>query len=139
MKYPVKQPHELHSLTDVIYNTASAMLEIQRLRETMKFDDTGKRKVYNIDIDGTLTNGEPFWAKEPTPNQPVIDAVRALYQSGNVVIVWTARQWEYAPETVAWLTKHKVPFHGVFMGKGGSDCYVDDKTITVQQLLELKI
>jgi len=31
---------------------------------------------------------------------------------------------------VSWLIKHRVPFHGVMMGKGGSDAYVDDKAVS---------
>lgn len=95
----------------------------------MKFDDTGKRKVYSIDLDGTLTNGEKFWEQEPTPNVVAVESLRRLYQSGNIIIVWTARQWEYAPETVGWLIKNRVPFHGLYMAKGGSDCYIDDKNV----------
>ena len=99
----------------------------------MKFAENGKRRVYNIDLDGTLTNGEPFWEKEPTPSEPAIRQLRALYQSGNIIIIWTARQWEHAPETVGWLIKHKIPFHGIYMAKGGSDCYVDDKAISLRE------
>lgn len=93
----------------------------------MKFTENNNRRVWNIDLDGTLTNGEPFWEQEPTPNLGAIDRVRALYQGGNIVIIHTARQWEYAPETVGWLISHRVPFHGIYMAKGGSDHYVDDK------------
>ena len=93
----------------------------------MKFDENGKRKVYNIDLDGTLTNGEPFWDKEPTPNPTIVQAVHDCYAAGNIIIVHTARQWWCAPDVVAWLIKNRVPFHGLYCGKGGSDCYVDDK------------
>jgi trehalose-6-phosphatase len=95
----------------------------------MKFDNGGKREVYAFDLDGTLTNGEPFWEKEPTPNAGMIEQLRQLYQSGNIVIIWTARQWEYAPETVGWLIKNRIPFHGIQMAKGGADHYIDDKMI----------
>lgn len=98
----------------------------------MQFDDNGTRKVYNIDLDGTLTNGEPFWKQEPTPNEKAIEAVRYLYKSGNIIIIWSARQWECAPETVGWLLKNRVPFHGVYLAKGGSDCYVDDKNMLLE-------
>ena len=102
----------------------------------MKFDDNGKRKVFNIDLDGTLALGGPFWEREPEPAAQMVEAVRTLYQAGNVIIIWTARQWEHAPETVGWLIKHRVPFHGLYMAKGGSDCYVDDKAVTPAELVE---
>ena len=63
----------------------------------MQFNDKGPRSVYNIDLDGTLTMGEPFepfWEKQPTPFVRVIEAVRKLYSSGNIIIIWKARQRE---------------------------------------------
>jgi len=106
--------------------------------EGMQFNENGKKKVYSIDLDGTLTNGEPFWEREPTPNEKAINALRELYKSGNIIIIWTARQWEYAPETVGWLYKNRVPFHGIYMGKGGSDFYVDDKNILLSSFISDK-
>lgn len=94
----------------------------------MKLEEKRKRIVYNIDLDGTLTNGEPFWDKEPTPNIKNVKYLRELFTGGDIIIIHTARMWEYAPETVGWLIKHRIPFHGVRMGKGGSDCYIDDKS-----------
>lgn len=105
----------------------------------MKFHNNPNRKVYNIDVDGTLTNGELFWDEEPTPNTQMIDKVRELYQSGNIIIIWTARQWECAPETVGWLIKNRVPFHGVYMAKGGSDVYVDDKNVNIDEIIDQNV
>lgn len=96
----------------------------------MEFDPNGKHEVYNIDLDGTLTNGEPFWGGVPvTVNETVKEAVRTAYKNGNIIIVWTARQWEFAPETVGWLIANRIPFHGIYMGKGGADYYIDDKSV----------
>lgn len=94
----------------------------------MIYQENTARKVWNIDYDGTLTTGE--YTVDPGPNQPVIDRVRDFYSSGHIIIVWTARWWEYAPDLVSWLIKHRVPYHGIMMGKGGSDCYVDDKAVS---------
>jgi len=94
----------------------------------MKFDPNGKHEVYNIDLDGTLTNGEPFWEGVPvTANAVMVEALKRIYAAGNIIIIWTARQWEYAPETVGWLIAHRIPFHGLMMSKGGATYYVDDK------------
>ena len=93
----------------------------------MEFNKNSKRKVYNIDVDGLLTNGELFWKTEPTPNKEAIKKVTELYKAGNIIIIWTARLWNCASETVGWLIKNEVPFHGIMMGKGGSDYYIDDK------------
>lgn len=95
----------------------------------MRFDDAGIRKVYNFDLDGTLALGGPFWERDPEPNIALIARLVELYQAGNVIIIWTARQWAHAPETAGWLIKHGVPFHGLYMGKGGADVYIDDKAV----------
>jgi hypothetical protein len=94
----------------------------------MIYQENKNRRVFNIDYDGTLTTGE--YTVDPGPNQAVIDRVRDLYCSGHIIIIWTARWWENAPDMVSWLIKHRVPFHGVMMGKGGSDAYVDDKAVS---------
>lgn len=107
------------------------------------FNPNGKPKLINVDMDGTLTNGEAFWHKRPTPNPIAIELVKQLYQAGNHIIIWTARAWEYAPETVGWLIEFGVPYHGLYMQKGGSDLYIDDKAIhftddlTMAQIKEL--
>ena len=98
---------------------------------------TDGRYVLSIDLDGVLTNGEPFWETRPTPNKPMIKAVRKLYYSCKyVIIIWTARRWIDAPKTVGWLIENNVPFHGLYMEKMGSDAYIDDKAFspTVDQL-----
>lgn len=104
----------------------------------MKFEELGgQRRVWAIDLDGTLTNGEPFWEQTPTPRADMVARVVELYQTGNIVIIWTARQWRHAPETVGWLVANGVPFHGLQMGKGGADYYVDDKVYDLGTLIEL--
>ena len=62
----------------------------------MKFDVTNtNRKNINVDIDGTLTNGELFWETEPTPNPDMVNFVREMYSRGNIIIIHTARQWSH--------------------------------------------
>lgn len=100
----------------------------------MKFKHNDNKKVYMVDIDGTLTNGEKFWEEIPTVNERVKDVVRELYMDGNIIIIHTGRQWEMANETVSWLIANKIPFHGIFMGKGGADVYIDDRTIRPEEL-----
>jgi trehalose-6-phosphatase len=107
------------------------MCNLSKGIKKMEFNESSKRRVYSIDLDGTLTNGEPFWEVEPTPKQENIDKLRNLYKSGNIIIIWSARQWECAPDTVAWLIKNRIPFHGIYLGKGGSDYYIDDKNLII--------
>ena len=98
---------------------------------TEVYTENPDRKVFNIDFDGTLTTGE--YTNDPNPAPEVVKKVRALYMAGHLIIIWTARWWDNAPDLVSWLIKHRVPFHGVYMGKGGSDCYVDDKALNVRE------
>lgn len=100
----------------------------------MEFNENSNRKVINVDVDGVLTNGEKFWDIEPTPNIKTVALVRELYRQGNIIIIHTARQWEYAPLTVAWLIKHRIPYHGIYMSKGGADMYIDDKSVSIDEL-----
>jgi len=104
----------------------------------MEFNENSKRKVINVDLDGTLTNGEPFWKTEPTINEEIKEYVFNKYKEGNIIIIHTARQWFMASETVGWLIKNKIPFHGIMMGKGGSDMYVDDKSYRPEEVTNWK-
>jgi len=100
------------------------------------YTESEKFRVYNIDFDHTLTADMPgTYPDEPTPNQDMITAVNAKYMTGNIIIIWTARWWDNAPFFVSWLIRHGVKYHGIFMGKGGSDCYVDDKAVTLKDFL----
>lgn len=92
------------------------------------------RIVYNIDFDGTLTTGE--YTENPGPNKDMIQKVQDLYYTGDIIIIWSARWWESVNFMVAWLIRNNVPFHGIMMGKGGSDIYVDDKAINDKVFLE---
>jgi len=94
----------------------------------MQFKENSNRRVYNIDFDGILTIDRHF-NLDAEPNYYNIAKVRELYQEGNIIIIHSARAWEFAPETVGWLIKHKIPFHGIYLQKGGSDCYIDDKAV----------
>ena len=110
------------------------MLNISYFRRDMNYKETPNRKVFNIDFDGTLTDGQ--YIDNPPPNIVMIERVTKLYTSGHVIIIWTARHWYQAPFLVSWLIKHSVPFHGVMMSKGGSDYYVDDKMISFENLFD---
>lgn len=92
------------------------------------YKDTPNRKVYNIDFDRTLTDGTCYI--NLVPNTDVISKVRELYYSGHIIIIWSARLWESAQYIAAFCIHHGIPFHGMMLGKGGTDVYVDDKAIS---------
>lgn len=87
-------------------------------------------KLIAVDLDGVLCHGE-FWGDdEPKPNKEMIDAIWWIYKKGGHIIIYTARQPKYYPQTQAWLIKHEVPYHGIAMQqKIGADVYIDDKAI----------
>ena len=98
----------------------------------MEFNEDSEPRLVMVDVDGTLTKGEKrYWEEEPEPDEEVIEKVRSLYKQGNHIVIWTARSWDAARETVAWLEKHNVWYHGIRMAKGGADLYIDDKAVNV--------
>jgi len=93
------------------------------------------RDIIMIDFDGTLTLGGRFWTDdEILPNQKMIDWVNKKYREANCIIIYTARPYEVMRETVAWLIKHGVKYHGINMDKPGVQLYVDDKTINPKEI-----
>jgi len=95
------------------------------------------RQLIAVDLDGTLTHGENRYILEPTPHKKHIDIIKILYHKGYIIIIHTARLWEQSCETIAWLIKNRVPFHGIMMGKMGSDLYIDDKNSSFDELEKL--
>jgi hypothetical protein len=85
-----------------------------------------------VDFDKTLTGGEESYVTgDPEkPNEEMVEWVNYQYRQGHTIIVWTARPWEAAQETVARLTEWGVDWHGLRMEKGHADVYVDDKGTT---------
>ncbi|EMA40191.1 hypothetical protein [Halococcus hamelinensis] len=85
-----------------------------------------------VDFDKTLTAGEEGYITEEAedPNEEMVEWVNYQYRKGNTIIIWTARPWEAAQETVARLTEWGIDWHGIRMEKGHADVYVDDKGTT---------
>jgi len=102
----------------------------------MEYKENKNKKVFNIDFDGTLTSGE--YSDDPEPNHGTIIKVRELYYNGHVIIIWSARPWNNAKYIASWLIKHSVPFHGIFLGKGGADYYLDDHALTFKEFFEVE-
>lgn len=89
------------------------------------------RDIIMVDFDGTLTLGGRFWTKDKIePNQRVIDWVNKKYRKGDVIIIFTARPYEVARKTVAWLIENGVKYHGLNFDKPGAQMYVDDKAVS---------
>lgn len=92
-------------------------------------------KLLAIDMDGTICEGEFWGGEDPKPKQDFIDKMWKWYKRGAHIIIYTARQPIYYPETHAWLIKYKVPFHDITMlMKPGASCYIDDRALNIEDL-----
>ena len=93
------------------------------------------REIIMVDFDGTLTAGGRFWTNDLIlPNHKMIDWTNNQYRKGNVIIIFTARPYEVMRDTVAWLIKYGVKYHGINMDKPGAQMYVDDKALNPRDI-----
>lgn len=106
-----------------------------------------------VDIDNTITIHDS--SKEYSQKIPNLEVIRKLHEyknNGFEIILYTARNMYThqgdlgkinamtAPTLVEWLTKHKVPYDGLILGKpwcGDGGFYVDDKAIRPAEFTEL--
>ena len=93
-----------------------------------------KRKIISVDLDNTLTNGEPFYKETPTVNQKVANWVKQQYFEGNVIIIYTSRKQWYYLETKKWLDKNQIYYHCLVMGKLTADVYLDDRNMLLSEV-----
>lgn len=97
---------------------------------------------YVFDIDGTLcTKASDSNYDASAPIRERIEVVNALYDSGNTIIMQTARGMgrcnnnpqkaieKFYAMTAEQLEKWGVKYHSLFLGKPAGDIYVDDKGI----------
>ena len=70
---------------------------------------------------------------DDTPHDDVIFLAKLLHEQGHTVIVCSGRGSEHRDVTEAWLSKHGVPYHGLYM-RPARDSRRDD--IIKYELLE---
>lgn len=109
-------------------------------------------KTIVIDLDNTITIDEPKKAyADKLPNKKVIEKINKYAAAGYQIIIYTARRMQthrndearliadIGQETLEWLHRHGVTFHGIRFGKpfarGGF--YVDDKAVRPSEFLRL--
>ncbi|ELZ30848.1 hypothetical protein C474_10316 [Halogeometricum pallidum JCM 14848] len=99
--------------------------------------DADEHQRIAVDFDKTLTKGEESYItkRAEEPDEEMVEWVNYQYRQGHTIIVWTARPWEAAQETVARLTEWGIDWHGLRMEKGHADVYVDDKGSTPSEQL----
>ena len=92
------------------------------------------KKIYVFDIDGTICTNTDGAYESAVPYADMIDKVNKLYESGNTVIMMTARgsttEIDWTEFTAKQLHGWGVKYHELIMNKKPhADVYVDDKAI----------
>lgn len=109
------------------------------------------RKTLVYDLDETLcTKKQPHESyADVKPIQPMIDQLNRFYDEGFEIIIVTARNMvtqknhvskvvkNVGLDTLQWLEKHGVKYHGLQFGKEYADAYIDDKAIRPNELMNL--
>lgn len=103
-----------------------------------------EKRTFVFDIDGVVAHLSPdnnySLAK---PNVEVIDKINNLYDSGHYIVLFTARgsktgkDWESI--TVQQMKDWQVKFNEIRFGKPFADYYIDDRMLSVHQLLNFKL
>jgi len=89
---------------------------------------------YCFDLDGTLCTNTEGEYENAQPLVERIEKVNRLFDSGNKIIIFTARgsttgiNWTALTENQ--LTAWNVKYHSLQLGKPFADFYIDDKGVT---------
>lgn len=86
-----------------------------------------------IDMDGTICSEmRQFSRCLAKPKADAVATINELYDSGNIIIIYSARTWVEYEMTVYWLKCHGVKYHQLIMGKPIGDVWIDDRAITAK-------
>lgn len=98
-------------------------------------------EIFCIDLDGTLTQ-DSCWTPEQVlharPVQAMVDKVNELAQF-HFIVIYTARRDALIEATLAWLRKIGLRYHAISNLKIPTSYYVDDKNLSIEQFLDLKL
>ena len=97
----------------------------------------GYRIVFDIDgVIATITPDNNY--EKAQPIQANIDLVNALYEAGNIIVLFTARgsstNLDWIEVTKRQLQAWGVKYHELIFGKPAADMYVDDRFVTLDFL-----
>jgi hydroxymethylpyrimidine pyrophosphatase-like HAD family hydrolase len=98
-----------------------------------------------IDLDGTICTEEKTFSRSlAVPLDGAIETINKLYDSGNTIIIYSARTWMEFEMTANWLNKFQIKYHQLVLGKPIGDLWIDDRAINfngwknVQELVNKK-
>jgi len=103
-----------------------------------------KSKRLVIDLDGTLTRADTSDYANVSPNDAIVEQLRAYKANGFEVVIYTARNMRThkgnigkitartVPVILEWLAKYDIPYDEIIVGKpwcGKEGFYVDDRAV----------
>lgn len=89
-----------------------------------------KPKTFIFDMDGVICEEKPTFERAlAKPIYASVDIVRALYDKGHKIIIFTARGWAEYDLTLAWLKRYGVPHHVLLCGKPIGDYWIEDRAL----------
>jgi len=121
---------------DIDYRHQLANLPVEKTRD--------RQQTFVFDIDGVIAYLSPdnnySLAK---PNFEIINKINELFNAGNYIVLFTARgsktgkDWQSVTENQ--MKEWGVKFNEIRFGKPFADYYIDDRMLSVHQLLNLKM
>jgi hypothetical protein len=92
-----------------------------------------KKRVYLIDIDGTvcedIKNEESHLYPIAKPYENSKEIINKLYDDGNKVVFFTAREYKDKGKTLIWLWRHGFKFHDLITDK--PRCMEDEEYVWI--------
>lgn len=90
------------------------------------------KSIVHIDLDGVITK-DPLHPKSDClnaePNKKVVDWIKRVREDNVFVVIYTARKYKYAEDTLEWLDKNNVQYDAINFKKAPYDLLIDDKAV----------
>jgi len=88
-----------------------------------------------VDLDGVLCyESKPY--KNCQPIKENITMVNLLYKQNNRIVIYTSRRKIDRKITLKWLKKFNIHYHLLIMGKLKADIYIDDRSLTLEEVMK---
>jgi CMP-N-acetylneuraminic acid synthetase len=103
---------------------------------------TQGRNKFVFDIDGVVAEfNESLKYELSTPNTKMIEIINALFEYGNTITLFTARDYKtginWEKTTKKQLSQWGIKYHELKFGKPDADFYVDDKSLDIEMLCQI--
>ncbi|MGF7143663.1 CMP-N-acetylneuraminic acid synthetase [Anaerotaenia torta] len=114
--------------------------EFQQAEEYLRIISGNRRFVFDIDgVIAKIQQNNDYGSSEP--NSEMIRVVNLLYDSGNYIVLHTARGYvtgiDWRDITIRQLGAWGLKYHELHFGKPNADYYVDDKMMDMNRLMSM--